>query len=61
MNATSDYAAIKPQAGVSPLGNPWVQLIIGIICMACVANLQSVVHHHALERNYSLPESTCHV
>ena len=40
MNATSDYAAAKPQAGVSPLGNPWVQLIIGIICMACVANLQ---------------------
>ena len=24
----------------SPLGNPWVQLIIGVICMACVANLQ---------------------
>jgi OFA family oxalate/formate antiporter-like MFS transporter len=40
MNATSDYAAAKPQSGVSPLGNPWVQLVIGIICMACVANLQ---------------------
>ena len=40
MNATSDYATVKPQAGTSPLGNPWVQLIIGIICMACVANLQ---------------------
>ena len=40
MNATSDYTGAKPQAGVSPLGNPWVQLIIGIICMACVANLQ---------------------
>jgi MFS transporter, OFA family, oxalate/formate antiporter len=40
MNATSDYAAAKPHSGVSPLGNPWVQLIIGIICMACVANLQ---------------------
>ncbi len=24
----------------SPLGNPWVQLVIGVICMACVANLQ---------------------
>jgi OFA family oxalate/formate antiporter-like MFS transporter len=24
----------------SPLANPWVQLVIGIICMACVANLQ---------------------
>jgi len=40
MNATSDYATAKPHTGVSPLGNPWVQLIIGIICMACVANLQ---------------------
>jgi MFS transporter, OFA family, oxalate/formate antiporter len=26
--------------GSSPLGNPWVQLFIGVICMACVANLQ---------------------
>jgi OFA family oxalate/formate antiporter-like MFS transporter len=34
MNATSN------EASASPLGNPWVQLIIGIICMACVANLQ---------------------
>jgi OFA family oxalate/formate antiporter-like MFS transporter len=24
----------------SPLANPWVQLVIGVICMACVANLQ---------------------
>jgi MFS transporter, OFA family, oxalate/formate antiporter len=24
----------------SPLANPWVQLLIGVICMACVANLQ---------------------
>jgi OFA family oxalate/formate antiporter-like MFS transporter len=24
----------------SPLANPWIQLIIGVICMACVANLQ---------------------
>jgi OFA family oxalate/formate antiporter-like MFS transporter len=39
MNATSNYA-VKPQGGVSALGNPWAQLIIGIICMACVANLQ---------------------
>ena len=39
MNAASNQA-IKSEAGASPLGNPWVQLIIGIICMACVANLQ---------------------
>jgi OFA family oxalate/formate antiporter-like MFS transporter len=24
----------------SPLANPWVQLLIGVVCMACVANLQ---------------------
>src|SRR5271155_3035131 len=24
----------------SPLANPWIQLIIGVICMAAVANLQ---------------------
>jgi MFS transporter, OFA family, oxalate/formate antiporter len=24
----------------SPLANPWVQLFIGVVCMACVANLQ---------------------
>ncbi len=24
----------------SPFANPWVQLILGVICMACVANLQ---------------------
>src|SRR5271154_1910992 len=24
----------------SALANPWVQLIIGVVCMACVANLQ---------------------
>ena len=34
MNANSN------QSPSSPLGNPWVQLIIGVICMACVANLQ---------------------
>jgi MFS transporter, OFA family, oxalate/formate antiporter len=34
MNANSN------QSSSSPLGNPWVQLIIGVICMACVANLQ---------------------
>lgn len=33
MNATATTSS-------SPLANPWVQLIIGIICMACVANLQ---------------------
>ena len=30
----------KAQSSGSPFGNPWVQLIIGVICMACVANLQ---------------------
>ena len=40
MNATSTNYAIKSGSGASALGNPWVQLIIGIICMACVANLQ---------------------
>jgi OFA family oxalate/formate antiporter-like MFS transporter len=39
MNATSNLAT-GPQAGASPLANPWVQLTIGVICMACVANLQ---------------------
>src|ERR1700761_7220641 len=24
----------------SPLAQPWLQLLIGVICMACVANLQ---------------------
>jgi OFA family oxalate/formate antiporter-like MFS transporter len=28
------------EAAKSPLANPWVQLAIGVICMACVANLQ---------------------
>jgi OFA family oxalate/formate antiporter-like MFS transporter len=28
------------QESRSALGNPWVQLVIGLICMACVANLQ---------------------
>ena len=37
MNATSNYAG-KSQGGIA--GNPWAQLIIGILCMACVANLQ---------------------
>jgi len=38
MNATSE--ATRPQAGSSPLGNPWIQLIIGVICMVMIANLQ---------------------
>jgi MFS transporter, OFA family, oxalate/formate antiporter len=28
------------KAGGSILANPWVQLFIGVVCMACVANLQ---------------------
>src|ERR1700741_1951949 len=26
--------------GPSLLANPWTQLVIGVICMACVANMQ---------------------
>jgi MFS transporter, OFA family, oxalate/formate antiporter len=32
-------AELKSQQS-SPLANPWLQLLIGVICMACVANLQ---------------------
>lgn len=39
MNATSNRA-MASQAGASPLANPWVQLIIGILCMVMAANLQ---------------------
>jgi MFS transporter, OFA family, oxalate/formate antiporter len=35
MNANSDSQLVK-----SPFANPWVQLALGVICMACVANLQ---------------------
>jgi OFA family oxalate/formate antiporter-like MFS transporter len=35
MNATSNSQQAK-----SPFANPWIQLVIGVICMACVANLQ---------------------
>jgi len=30
----------NPPQPASPLANPWIQLILGVICMACVANLQ---------------------
>src|SRR5277367_5013757 len=33
-------ANLNSSSSTSPLANPWVQLIIGVICMACVANLQ---------------------
>ncbi len=39
MNATSNTATTA-QLENSPLANPWVQLIIGIICMVMIANLQ---------------------
>ncbi len=39
MNATSNHA-MSSQAGASPLANPWVQLIIGIVCMVMIANMQ---------------------
>jgi MFS transporter, OFA family, oxalate/formate antiporter len=33
-------ANLDSPPSASALANPWVQLIIGVICMACVANLQ---------------------
>src|ERR1700723_67897 len=33
-------ASANAQQSTSGLANPWVQLILGVICMACVANLQ---------------------
>src|SRR3977135_2478016 len=39
MNATSNHATAT-QVSTSPLGNPWVQLLIGITCMVMIANLQ---------------------
>jgi OFA family oxalate/formate antiporter-like MFS transporter len=36
MNTDANSMQVKG----SPLANPWVQLTIGVICMACVANLQ---------------------
>jgi MFS transporter, OFA family, oxalate/formate antiporter len=33
-------ANLNSPPSVSALANPWVQLIIGVVCMACVANLQ---------------------
>jgi OFA family oxalate/formate antiporter-like MFS transporter len=38
MNANSN-SNTRPSSG-NPLANPWVQLVLGVICMACVANLQ---------------------
>jgi len=39
MNAPSNQA-IATQAGNSPLLNPWIQLLIGVLCMVMIANLQ---------------------
>ena len=33
-------ANLNSQQSTSPWANPWVQLVIGVVCMACVANLQ---------------------
>jgi OFA family oxalate/formate antiporter-like MFS transporter len=33
-------SAVPNSRSSSPFGNPWVQLIVGVICMASVANLQ---------------------
>jgi OFA family oxalate/formate antiporter-like MFS transporter len=37
---TENYKMNANLTAKSPLANPWVQLIIGVICMAAVANLQ---------------------
>src|ERR1700735_3580963 len=37
---TENYKMNANLTAKSPFANPWVQLIIGVICMACVANLQ---------------------
>jgi MFS transporter, OFA family, oxalate/formate antiporter len=37
---TENYKMNDNLTAKSPFANPWVQLIIGVICMACVANLQ---------------------
>jgi OFA family oxalate/formate antiporter-like MFS transporter len=39
-NDISKNAAAKNSSTSSPFANPWVQLLIGVICMAAVANLQ---------------------
>jgi MFS transporter, OFA family, oxalate/formate antiporter len=39
MAAQTSAAAATPQTA-SPLANPWIQLVTGIVCMAMVANLQ---------------------
>src|SRR5277367_4902422 len=39
-NAPTENTMNANESAKSPLANPWVQLIIGVICMACVANLQ---------------------
>src|ERR1700727_716534 len=39
-NDISKNAAAKNSSTSSPFSNPWVQLLIGVICMAAVANLQ---------------------
>src|SRR5450631_3784775 len=33
-------ANLNSQPPTSPFANPWIQLVLGVICMACVANLQ---------------------
>src|ERR1700723_1398296 len=37
---TEKYKMNDTLTAKSPFANPWVQLIIGVICLACVANLQ---------------------
>jgi hypothetical protein len=37
---TENYYMSANDAAKSPLANPWVQLAIGVVCMAAVANLQ---------------------
>jgi len=37
---TENYKMNDTQTAKSPFANPWIQLFIGVICMAAVANLQ---------------------
>jgi len=34
---TENYKMNENETAKSPFANPWIQLIIGVVCMACVA------------------------
>src|SRR5258708_20147242 len=39
LNPVKGGPSLKPQSD-SILGNPWIQLALGVVCMAAVANMQ---------------------